>query len=110
MVRIAAASRGFTYLVSVTGVTGTRTSLEGRVEGLVQQLKAMGPTPVAVGFGIATADQARQVRDWGADGAIVGSALVKVMAAAAAASQEPAAATASAAAVFCAELRAALDH
>ena len=110
MIRIAAASRGFTYLVSVTGVTGTRTSLEGRVEGLVQQLKAMGPTPVAVGFGIASADQARQVRDWGADGAIVGSALVKVMAAAAAASQEPAAATATAAAVFCAELRAALDH
>ena len=111
MVRIAAASRGFTYLVSVTGVTGTRTSLEGRVEGLVQQLNAMGPTPVAVGFGIATADQARQVRDWGADGAIVGSALVKVMAAAAASSpQDPAAATASAAATFCAELRSALDR
>jgi tryptophan synthase alpha chain len=110
MARIAAASRGFTYLVSVTGVTGTRTSLEGRVEGLVQQLKAMGPTPVAVGFGIATADQARQVRDWGADGAIVGSALVKVMAAAAAASPEaPVAETATAAASFCAELRAALD-
>jgi tryptophan synthase alpha chain len=71
----------------------------------------MGPTPVAVGFGIASADQARQVRDWGADGAIVGSALVKVMAvAAAAAPQEPAPATAAAAAAFCAELRAALDH
>jgi tryptophan synthase alpha chain len=72
----------------------------------------MGPTPVAVGLGIASADQARQVRDWGADGAIVGSALVKVMAAAAAAAapQEPAPATAAAAAAFCAELRAALDH
>ena len=66
---------------------------------------------MAVGFGIATADQARQVRDWGADGAIVGSALVKVMAAAAAtAPQGPAPATATAAAKFCAELRAALDH
>ena len=97
--------------MSVTGVTGTRTSLEGRVEGLVQQLKAMGPTPVAVGFGIATGDQARQVRDWGADGASVGSALVTVMAAAAAASpQEPAPAAATAAAAFCAELRGALDH
>lgn len=72
MARIAAASRGFTYLVSVTGVTGVRTSLEGRVQGLVQQLKAQGPTPVAVGFGISGPDQARQVRDWGADGAIVG--------------------------------------
>ena len=66
---------------------------------------------MAVGFGIAAADQARQVRDWGADGAIVGSALVKVMAAASAASpHDPAPAAAAAAAAFCAELRAALDH
>ncbi len=105
MGRIAAASRGFTYLVSVTGVTGVRTSIETRVEGLVQQLKGMGPTPVAVGFGIAGPDQARQVRDWGADGAIVGSALVKVMAEACAQQQDMAAA----AGAFCTELRRALD-
>jgi tryptophan synthase alpha chain len=105
MDRIAHASRGFTYLVSVTGVTGVRTSLETRVQGLVQQLKAMGPTPVAVGFGISGADQARQVRDWGADGAIVGSALVKVMAEA----QAQQADVAAAAGRFCAELRQALD-
>ena len=105
MGRIAAASRGFTYLVSVTGVTGVRTNIETRVEGLVQQLKGMGPTPVAVGFGIAGPDQARQVRDWGADGAIVGSALVKVMAEACAQQQDVAAA----AGAFCTELRRALD-
>ncbi len=105
MGRITAASRGFTYLVSVTGVTGVRTSIETRVEGLVQQLKGMGPTPVAVGFGIAGPDQARQVRDWGADGAIVGSALVKVMAEACAQQQDVAAA----AGAFCTELRRALD-
>ena len=105
MGRIAAASRGFTYLVSVTGVTGVRTSIETRVEGLVQQLKGMGPTPVAVGFGIAGPDQARQVRDWGADGAIVGSALVKVMDEACAQQQDVAAA----AGAFCTELRRALD-
>ena len=105
MGRIAAASRGFTYLVSVTGVTGVRTSIETRVEGLVQQLKGMGPTPVAVGFGIAGPDQARQVRDWGADGAIVGSALVTVMAEACAQQQDVAAA----AGAFCTELRRALD-
>ena len=105
MGRIAAASRGFTYLVSVTGVTGVRTSIETRVEGLVQQLKGMGPTPVAVGFGIAGPEQARQVRDWGADGAIVGSALVKVMAEACTQQQDVAAA----AGAFCAELRRALD-
>ena len=105
MGRIAAASRGFTYLVSVTGVTGVRTNLESRVQGLVQQLKGMGPTPVAVGFGISGPEQARQVRDWGADGAIVGSALVKVMAEAAAGGSDVAAA----AGAFCAELRRALD-
>jgi tryptophan synthase alpha chain len=105
MGRIAAASRGFTYLVSVTGVTGVRTSIETRVEGLVQQLKGMGPTPVAVGFGIAGPEQARQVRDWGADGAIVGSALVKVMAEACTQQQDIAAA----AGAFCTELRRALD-
>jgi tryptophan synthase alpha chain len=105
MGRIAAASRGFTYLVSVTGVTGVRTSIETRVEGLVQQLKGMGPTPVAVGFGIAGPEQARQVRDWGADGAIVGSALVNVMAEACTRQQDVAAA----AGAFCTELRRALD-
>ena len=105
MARIHHTSRGFTYLVSVTGVTGVRTNLESRVEPLVQQLKGQGPTPVAVGFGISGPAQARQVRDWGADGAIVGSALVTVMAQAHAAGQPVAAA----AGRFCAELRSALD-
>lgn len=105
MGRIAAASRGFTYLVSVTGVTGVRTSLESRVADLVRQLKAMGPTPVAVGFGISGPEQARQVRDWGADGAIVGSALVKVMAQAHSQQSDIAAA----AGQFCTQLRSALD-
>jgi tryptophan synthase alpha chain len=114
MARIAAASRGFTYLVSVTGVTGVRVAMESRVGGLVQQLKAMGPTPVAVGFGISGPEQARQVRDWGADGAIVGSALVKVMAAAAC-TEAPvpaavSAAVAAAAGTYLAGLRQALDN
>jgi tryptophan synthase alpha chain len=105
MARIHGASRGFTYLVSVTGVTGMRSSLETRVEPLVQQLKAQGSTPVAVGFGISGPEQARQVRQWGADGAIVGSALVKQMAAAHAAGTD----VAEAAARFCTTLRAGLD-
>ena len=65
----------------------------------------MGPTPVAVGFGISGPEQARQVRDWGADGAIVGSALVKVMAEAHAQLGDVAAAAGG----FCGQLRAALD-
>ena len=103
MVRIAERSRGFTYLVSVTGVTGERVSLESRVEGLVHRLSQVSPVPVAVGFGISGADQVRQVRGWGADGAIVGSALVKRIAAAA-----PGAAAQSAE-QFCRELRQAAD-
>lgn len=106
MARIAQASRGFTYLVSVTGVTGVRTTLENRVATLVHQLKGMGPTPVAVGFGISGPEQARQVRDWGADGAIVGSALVKVMAE----SHSQQGDIAAAAGQFCGQLRQALDH
>ncbi len=105
MVRIHATSRGFTYLVSVTGVTGVRTALGSRVEPLVQQLKAAGPTPVAVGFGISGPEQARQVRQWGADGAIVGSALVRAMAEA----QDSGESVAEAAGRFCAQLRAGLD-
>jgi tryptophan synthase alpha chain len=105
MARIHAASRGFTYLVSVTGVTGVRSSLETRVAPLVQQLLALPGPPVAVGFGISGPEQALQVRDWGARGAIVGSALVAVMARA-----EGPQATAAAAGAFCRELRQALDH
>jgi tryptophan synthase alpha chain len=106
MARIHAASRGFTYLVSVTGVTGVRTALEGRVEPLVRALKRQGGCPVAVGFGISSPEQARQVRGWGADGAIVGSALVNVMAEARAAGDTGAAA----AGRFCAALRRGLDQ
>ena len=108
MARIHAASRGFTYLVSVTGVTGVRTNLDTRVGALVGQLKDQGTTPVAVGFGISGPEQARQVRDWGADGAIVGSALVKVMAQAHASGGDPDA-VALAAGQFCADLRQGLD-
>ncbi len=103
MERIAQRSRGFTYLVSVTGVTGERARMETRVEGLVQQLKQSSPVPVAVGFGISGTEQVQQVRGWGADGAIVGSALVKRMAAAEAGQ------IALEAGKFCMELRTAAD-
>jgi tryptophan synthase alpha chain len=106
MARIHATSRGFTYVVSVTGVTGVRAALGDRVEPLVRSLKGQGGCPVAVGFGISGPEQARQVRAWGADGAIVGSALVKVMADARAAGDDVAAA----AGLFCADLRRGLDQ
>ena len=77
MKRIAETSNGFTYLVSVTGVTGERASLENNVGTLVRQLKQSSSIPIAVGFGISEVKHIQQVREWGADGAIVGSALVK---------------------------------
>ena len=52
MKRVANSSRGFTYLVSVTGVTGERSVVEDRVQSLVKELKEYCSTPVAVGFGI----------------------------------------------------------
>ncbi|ABX08506.1 tryptophan synthase subunit alpha [Prochlorococcus marinus] len=77
MRRIFSKSNGFTYLVSVTGVTGERSGLENRVQSLIKQLKEFGPSPVAVGFGISDSKDVAQVKNWGGDGAIVGSALVK---------------------------------
>ena len=79
MEKIAKASNGFIYLVSVTGVTGVRTGVESRVEELVAKLKTVTDKPVCVGFGISKEEQAQQVVRWGADGVIVGSALVKAL-------------------------------
>jgi len=72
-------SQGFVYYVSLTGVTGARTGLQQSIAESLQKIKTMTDKPVAVGFGISTPDQAAQVAHWGADGVIVGSALVKVM-------------------------------
>ncbi|WP_353930239.1 tryptophan synthase subunit alpha [Okeanomitos corallinicola TIOX110] len=77
---IARASQGFIYLVSVTGVTGMRSQMESRVSDLLTQIRSVTDKPIGVGFGIADLQQARQVKEWGADAAIVGSAIVKRLA------------------------------
>jgi tryptophan synthase alpha chain len=74
-VRIAAASRGFVYCVSVTGVTGARSDLPADLEQLVERIRRVTATPVCVGFGVSTPAQAARVARL-ADGVIVGSALV----------------------------------
>jgi len=73
-------AQGFVYYVSITGVTGARAGIQNSVEKLLKHIKTATDKPVAVGFGISTADQAAQIAHWGADGVIVGSALVKVIA------------------------------
>jgi len=70
-------TKGFTYLVSVTGVTGERNNLENRVENLIKKLKDISSNPIAIGFGISSPEHVKKIRNWGADGVIVGSAFVK---------------------------------
>jgi len=77
MKQISNHTKGFTYLVSVTGVTGERNEMENRVENLIAKLKDVNSNPIAVGFGISTPEHVNKVREWGADGVIIGSAFVK---------------------------------
>jgi tryptophan synthase alpha chain len=77
---IARSSQGFIYLVSVTGVTGMRTSVATRVPDLIKQIRSVTDKPIGVGFGISQPEQARQVKNWGADAVIVGSAFVNRLA------------------------------
>jgi len=77
---IAQQSQGFIYLVSVTGVTGMRTQMHSRVKELLLELRGVTDKPVGIGFGISQPEHARQMVEWGADAAIVGSAFVKRLA------------------------------
>jgi tryptophan synthase alpha chain len=66
---------GFVYYVSITGVTGAAAPDAAKVMAAVSRIKRYTKLPVAVGFGVRTADQARAIAE-GADGVVVGSALV----------------------------------
>lgn len=72
-------ARGFIYTVSSMGVTGVRSALDESISQLVRRIKEKSPVPVAVGFGISTPEQAGAVIRY-ADGVIVGSALVNIIA------------------------------
>ena len=74
--RICEAARGFVYVVSTVGTTGERAEIPAAVTELVAATKADAATPVAVGFGIGTPEQAAQVGGI-ADGVIIGSRLVR---------------------------------
>jgi len=79
MARLAAAAEGYLYYVSMTGVTGAQKISPEEIRVAVEELKGMTEIPVAVGFGITTAADATAVGEF-ADGVIVGSALVKIIA------------------------------
>jgi tryptophan synthase alpha chain len=78
MEAIARNAKGFIYLVSVTGVTGARSSISEGLGELINRVREHTSAPVCVGFGISTPEQARQVGAL-ADGVIVGSACVKTI-------------------------------
>jgi tryptophan synthase alpha chain len=78
LARIAAASRGFVYAISRTGITGTQQSLAADAKGLVSRLRRYTSLPIAVGFGISNAEHFAAVGEF-ADAAVIGSALVQII-------------------------------
>ena len=78
--QIAKEAEGFVYCVSSLGVTGTRTNITTDIGAMVKLVKQAKDIPCAVGFGISTPEQARKMAQQ-SDGAIVGSAIVKLCAA-----------------------------
>jgi tryptophan synthase alpha chain len=72
-------SRGFVYAVSTMGITGARSDVDAAARTLVGRLRDARASSVCVGLGISTAEQVAEVLEY-ADGAIVGSALVKALA------------------------------
>jgi tryptophan synthase alpha chain len=75
---VLANTSGFVYYVSITGITGTATPDVGAVHAHVAQIRQSTTLPVAVGFGVKTPEQARAIAA-GADGVVVGSALVEAI-------------------------------
>lgn len=79
LTRIAADSQGFLYVVSSLGVTGERSRIATDLAPILDRVHAATDTPAAIGFGISTPEQAARIAKI-ADGAIVGSAIVRIVA------------------------------
>ncbi len=75
---IAKEATGFIYLVSSLGVTGTRSEIKTDLASIVNVIRENTDVPCAIGFGISTPEQAKKMADV-SDGAIVGSAIIKIM-------------------------------
>lgn len=72
---VLANSSGFVYYVSIAGITGTQSAAAASIEKAVQQIKSKSDLPVAVGFGIKTREQVKEIGNI-AEGVVVGSAIV----------------------------------
>ena len=78
--KITEKTRGFVYVVSRLGVTGARSSLEESTLKLVKRIKTFTDTPLCVGFGISRPEHVKSIVKAGADGVIVGSAIIDLIA------------------------------
>ena len=77
--RIARDAKGYVYIVSSLGVTGVRSEITTDIGTIYKKIREVTDTPAAVGFGIATPEQAAEMARL-SDGAIVGSAIIKIIA------------------------------
>jgi tryptophan synthase alpha chain len=77
--KVCVQSKGFIYLVSSLGVTGVRKQISTDISSIYRQIRAVTDTPVCVGFGISTPEQAVKMAG-DTDGAIIGSAIVRIIA------------------------------
>jgi tryptophan synthase alpha chain len=75
---VAAKSKGFIYLVSVTGVTGARDTLSTDLHGFIKRVRKRTDLPLCIGFGISNAEQAKQAAVL-SDGVIIGSRIIQLM-------------------------------
>lgn len=77
--KIAEYTTGFIYTVSLLGTTGQRSGLSDLVKPLIGRLRALTEKPICVGFGISTAEHAKNIAQAGADGVIIGSRIIKLI-------------------------------
>lgn len=77
--KIVSGATGFIYLISALGVTGARNTLPSSLKNQIARIKKYTCLPIAVGFGISTPQHVTELQKMGADGFIVGSALIKLM-------------------------------
>ena len=75
---VAQKSRGFIYLTSVAGVTGARVSVPAYLPEFISRVRSKADQPLAVGFGVSSADQAKTIAKY-ADGVIIGSRLLQLI-------------------------------
>ncbi|MFH0861428.1 MAG: tryptophan synthase subunit alpha [Candidatus Altiarchaeota archaeon] len=79
LTRIMKAASGFIYIVALLGTTGARDELSPKLKGLIARVRKKTKLPLGVGFGISTPEHVRQVISFGADAAIVGSGIVRLV-------------------------------